>query len=287
MSTPLAKLQALRRQAGSTGTVGSEVTAQRAASDLRMALRRAVTLRHQSTTAQRGNDRQLLGQEIAPGLHLFERTVALPFELPLQFCGAFDRGDSVAAGDVLFFDTETTGLTGGTGTRAFMVGTAQYVDGNAVHVRQLLISNMTAERAMLETFGRWVTPSTVFCSYNGKSYDAPLLRTRFRLARLGDPFAQRRHVDLLYPSRRQYKGSFENCRLQTIERNALRIVREDDLPGSEAPAAWLNYLRGGDAVNLRRVGEHNLQDVVTLAQLLPHLSFLRSAAAPILLEPIA
>ena len=75
------------------------------------------------------------------------------------------------------------------------------------------------------------------------------------------------HVDLLFPTRRRYRGTWENCRLATIERQQLRIAREDDLPGSEAPAAWLGYLRGGSARNLRRVGEHNHQDVVTLAQL--------------------
>lgn len=86
------------------------------------------------------------------------------------------------------------------------------------------------------------------------------------------PFDELRHVDLLHPVRRAYRGHWENCRLQTIERELLGIVREDDLPGSEAPAAWLSFLRGGSSRNLARVAEHNRQDLITLASLLERLS---------------
>jgi uncharacterized protein len=74
----------------------------------------------------------------------------------------------------------------------------------------------------------------------------------------------------LYPTRRRYKGRWENCRLATIERQVLGVVREDDLPGSEAPAAWLSFLRGGSARNLRRVADHNRQDLASLGGLLVH-----------------
>jgi uncharacterized protein YprB with RNaseH-like and TPR domain len=80
------------------------------------------------------------------------------------------------------------------------------------------------------------------------------------------------HIDLLYPARRHYRGRFENCRLATIERRALGIVREDDLPGSQAPAAWLTWLRGGPSTDLNRVAAHNHQDVVSLSQLMRHLA---------------
>ena len=124
---------------------------------------------------------------------------------------------------------------------------------------------------MLELFASWLSPSTVLSSYNGRCYDSPLLKTRYRLARKDDPITPLDHVDLLFPTRRRYRGTWENCRLATIERELLRIVREDDLPGSEAPAAWLNYLRGGSARNLRRVAAHNHQDVVALALLMLRL----------------
>ena len=100
---------------------------------------------------------------------------------------------------------------------------------------------------------------------------APLLAARYRLARMANPLPACDHVDLLHPVRRRYRGRWENCRLATIERRVLGIVREDDLPGSEAPAAWLRYLRGGSARDLRRVADHNRQDLVSLAGVWGHL----------------
>lgn len=221
-------------------------------------------------------DRQLPGNEIAPGLFLIESLLPQPIPaMPLSLAFAKREGEHVAARDLLFFDTETTGLAGGTGTRAFMIGAADWhvcpQRGEGLRIRQLLMSTMAAEEAMLAAFASWLQPHTVFCSYNGRSYDAPLLKTRYRLARQADPITALDHVDLLYPTRRRYRGTWENCKLSTIERQLLRVVREDDLPGSEAPAAWLRYLRGGDALNLRRVADHNHQDVVTLALLLQRL----------------
>jgi uncharacterized protein YprB with RNaseH-like and TPR domain len=124
---------------------------------------------------------------------------------------------------------------------------------------------------MLEAFASWLGAETLIASYNGNSYDAPLLRTRYRLAKMRDLTAGLEHIDLLHPSRRRYRGAYENCRLATIERQVLKIVREDDLPGSEAPAAWLDYLRGESSRNLRRVAQHNHQDVVSLSRLMLHL----------------
>ena len=243
-------------------------------------LRRLLGLRDRgiSTANPRGNaaDRHVPGEEIAPGLFLIESFVvqAIPTE-PLSLAFAKREGEQVQPRDLLFFDTETTGLAGGTGTRAFMIGAADWHThperGDGLRIRQLLMTTMAAETAMLREFAGWLQPGTVFSSYNGRCYDAPLLKTRYRLARQRCPITPLDHVDLLFPTRRRYRGTWENCRLATIERQLLQIVREDDLPGSEAPAAWLNYLRGGSAVNLRRVAEHNHQDVVTLALLMRRL----------------
>ena len=221
-------------------------------------------------------DRQLPGEEIAPGLFLIESLQPQPIPAqPLSLDFARREGEHVSPLDLLFFDTETTGLAGGTGTRAFMIGAADWHThperGDGLRIRQLLMTTMAAETAMLREFAGWLQPGTVFSSYNGRCYDAPLLKTRYRLARQRCPITPLDHVDLLFPTRRRYRGTWENCRLATIERQLLQIVREDDLPGSEAPAAWLNYLRGGSAVNLRRVAEHNHQDVVTLALLMRRL----------------
>ncbi|WP_411849416.1 ribonuclease H-like domain-containing protein [Stenotrophomonas sp. LGBM10] len=244
-------------------------------------LHRLLGLRARGTTAAalpRANpqDRHVPGEEIAPGLFLIESFLPQPMPTqPLSLAFAKREGEQVQPQDLLFFDTETTGLAGGTGTRAFMIGAADWHthpgQGDGLRIRQLMITTLGAETAMLRTFAGWLRPGLVFCSYNGRCYDAPLLKTRFRLARHGDPISAHDHVDLLFPTRRRYRGTWENCRLATIERQLLQIVREDDLPGSEAPAAWLNYLRGGSAVNLRRVADHNHQDVVTLSLLMLRL----------------
>lgn len=272
MSVTLAHLQALKRQTGARPvTPGAKAPiVKHGVADI-YRLRQLLRIRETRFTQSlvRPEERELPGKEIAPGLRLIE--AQLPAEpLPATISGAFDRREDFDPRRILFFDTETTGLAGGTGTRAFMIGAAHWGDG-ALHVRHLLITTLAAETAMLELFASWLDADTLLASYNGKSYDAPLLRTRYRLARMLDPTAQLDHVDLLYPSRRRYRGLYENCRLATIERQVLKIVREDDLPGSEAPAAWLGYLRGGPAHNLRRVARHNHQDVVSLSRLMLHL----------------
>jgi uncharacterized protein YprB with RNaseH-like and TPR domain len=140
-----------------------------------------------------------------------------------------------------------------------------------LRVRQLFHTQKRGEAAMLEAFAGWLAPETVLVSYNGRCYDAPLLATRYRLARMPPPHAQLRHLDLLFPTRRRYRGRWENCRLATIERHVLGVLREDDLPGSEAPSACLVWLRGGDARDFRRVLAHNDQDVRSLVRLLLRL----------------
>jgi len=268
MSLSLAKLQQLKRQAGAAPARASKPPP---ASSLSLDhLRGLLRVRARSSGPALRGDRSLPGSEIAPGLFLVEEFLPVP-GVPALLDGGFDRGEPIASDEVLFFDTETTGLAGGTGTRAFMIGAADWC-GARLRVRQLTLASMGAESAMLDAFASWLQPSTILCSYNGKCYDAPLLNPRYRLARRASPLPWLRHVDLLYPTRRSYRGVYENCRLATIERQVLRIVREDDLPGSEAPAAWLDYIRGGASTLLRRVLAHNRQDVITLSRLLLHLA---------------
>ncbi len=237
-------------------------------------IRRLLGLRTRSLSvvpAPRAHDRHLPGDEIAPGLRYVESRHDAP-PLPHSIDASFARDFAdIARDQVLCFDTETTGLAGGTGTRAFMIGAADLVDGQ-LRIRQLLTTTLAAEQAMLETFARWLSPATVLVSYNGRSYDAPLLKARYRLARLPCPVTPLAHLDLLHPSRRRWRGRWENCRLATIEHRVLGVVREDDLPGSEAPRAWRDYLGGGPATDLRRVLAHNHTDVRSLASLLARLS---------------
>jgi len=209
------------------------------------------------------------GTEIANGLYLVEQrwpadasvTVRLPWGDPIE----------VERQRLVCFDTETTGLAGGVGTKAFMIGSARWHDG-ALVTQQLYLTALAGEARMLQMFSDTLPDDPIFVSYNGRSYDTPLLKGRYRLHRQAHPFDDRAHVDLLYPVRRAYRGVWENCRLQTIERNLLGIVRDDYLPGSEAPGAWLAFLRGQSSRNLMRVLDHNRQDVVTLTCLFDRLS---------------
>jgi uncharacterized protein YprB with RNaseH-like and TPR domain len=240
--------------------------------ELRRLLQRHAQLKHGPATLS-SSDREVPGIEIAPGLRYTE-AFADWLTPPAIIDATFARMDPIHRYRLLHFDTETTGLAGGTGTRAFMIGAADWVDGR-FRIRQLTITTMAAESAMLRRFAEWLDEDTVLVSYNGKCYDAPLLATRYRLARLPNPLTGLGHLDLLHPVRRHWKHAWENCRLATAERQLLGVVREDDLPGSEAPAAWITYLRGGSARNLRRVAAHNAQDLKSLAGVL-----LRMAAMP-------
>lgn len=280
MSALANRLAGLRRQAGaaSMAPAGAAVPSSpppappmpqpASASDQLAQLRKLLGLRPAAPAVVRSLDRRLDGAELAPGLRCIETWVPferLPERLDLSALGM----DAVETRRILAFDTETTGLAGGTGTRAFMIGASDWRDGG-LRIRQLLMTTMGAEQAMLREFAAWLEPGTVLLSYNGKCYDRPLLSTRYTLARLPDPVLGREHIDLLHPVRRLYRGVWENCRLATAERQLLGVVREDDLPGSQAPAAWLSYLRGGSAERLRKVAEHNAQDLRSLSGLLAH-----------------
>lgn len=261
MSALAARLGEFRRQAGVVhpkpvpfGPVPEEI-------------RRLLGIRNrvQASRVSASLDRELPGVELAPGLRLVQTLVAReesPETVNLDFAGLA----TVPAGRLLHFDTETTGLAGGSGTRAFMIGAGDWVAGG-LRLRQLTITSMAAEPDLLEVFASWLSADTVLVSYNGRCYDSPLLATRYRLARMASPLAGLAHADLLFPVRRRFRGIWENCRLATVERNWLQVLREDDLPGSEAPRAWLDYLRGGSAANLRRVLLHNDQDLRSLGEL--------------------
>jgi hypothetical protein len=272
VSLSVAKLQQLRRQVGYTVARPASPAAPPPASTSIEHLRQLLRIRAPALPRMAAQfDRELPGLELSPGLFLQESHLPAS-EAPSIVDGAFDRRvEPLPAGRLLFFDTETTGLAGGTGTRAFMIGAADWNAG-VLRIRQLTIATLAAETAMLDVFRSWLANDTVLVSYNGKCYDGPLLSTRLRLARMGNPLGGLDHIDLLYPTRRRYRGVYENCRLATIERQVLHVVREDDLPGAEAPGAWLRYLRGGSAHTLRRVLAHNQQDVVSLFGLLLHLS---------------
>ena len=124
---------------------------------------------------------------------------------------------------------------------------------------------------MLEHARGWLGEPAALVSFNGKTFDLPLIATRHRLCALSDPFAGRAHVDLLYPVRRLFAGRWPDCRLSTVEKRLLGLVRQDDLSGAEAPQAWFDWLRQGVPGRLPGVIEHNRLDLISLAALIPYV----------------
>lgn len=176
----------------------------------------------------------------------------------------------------LYLDTETTGLAGGTGTIAFMVGLAQ-LESDALLVRQYLITTFGAERAMLQRVCGELSAAGAIVSFNGKSFDLPLLATRLRLHGLHSPLQSIPHVDALHLLRRAHGACLPDCRLKTAEQALLGFARPDDLPGSEAPDAWRRLIKDGDASQVARLAKHNRDDLLSLAAL--HAVLVRMAAA--------
>ncbi len=183
---------------------------------------------------------------------------------------------------LLFFDTETTGLAGGTGTYVFLVGLG-YFEGEEFVVRQLFLPELGAERALLHLLNRHLGASGCLVSFNGRAFDWPLIEARFTLSRMRPAQAEPLHLDLLAPARRVWKDWLPSCALGHLEAHALRFRRRGDVPGWLIPTLYFEYLRGGPAHALRPVLEHNRLDVLSLVALAGHLGGLLHApdAAPL------
>ncbi len=175
------------------------------------------------------------------------------------------------ASRLIFLDTETTGLAGGTGTCAFLVGIGN-VEGMKFVVRQFFLRDYPEEKAMLEALAEALEPCQGIVTFNGKTFDVPLLETRYALARMKSPLDRLTHFDALHPARRLWKLRLESCKLTDLEEAILGISREGDVPGSEIPAIYFDYLRTGDARGLQPVFYHNALDVVSLAALTVELA---------------
>jgi len=174
-------------------------------------------------------------------------------------------------GDALFLDTETTGLSGGTGTLVFLIGIGWF-DNERFVTKQIFARDFSEERASLKFLTDIVREKRFLVTFNGKVFDVGLLTTRFILNRLPDPLSGFPHLDLLYPSRRLLGHRLDNSRLSTLEREVLEFHREDDLPASEIPMRYLNWLRKRDPRLMVDVFEHNRLDVISMAALAVHLA---------------
>jgi uncharacterized protein YprB with RNaseH-like and TPR domain len=173
----------------------------------------------------------------------------------------------------VFIDLETTGLSGGAGTVPFLVGCG-YFDLGAFQVRQFLLTSFTAERALLEAVSQFLVEdgdTDLIVTYNGKTFDVPVMETRWLFHRMEMPLDGVPHFDALHAARRLWKGRPEDettrdgCRLTALERALFDVKRIGDVPGFEIPSRFFRFLRSGDPRPLEPVLEHNRLDLVSLA----------------------
>lgn len=170
----------------------------------------------------------------------------------------------------LFLDTETTGLSGGAGTVAFLVGVG-WVEGGDLVIEQLMLREYADEPELIDRLATRMADYDSVCTFNGRNFDMPLLETRFTMNRMRDRWKALENLDLLYPSRRAWKLRLGSCRLCNLEAEILGMPREDDLPGSEVPARFFQFMKTGDEALLDDIVRHNRQDIATLTRLLARL----------------
>lgn len=187
-------------------------------------------------------------------------------ELPADLFHAVSAGEAKPAPPTewAFLDTETTGLAGGSGTCAFLIGVGR-ITPEGLRLRQFFLRDFGEEPSVLEALTAELSTARTLVTYNGRGFDIPLLETRYRMNRARPPFASLDHVDLLYGARRMWRLRLENCRLQQLEREIIGFEREGDIPGDQIPTAYFDFLRGQGAAWLAQVFEHNALDIVTLA----------------------
>ena len=185
-------------------------------------------------------------------------------------------GGASARRPLLFFDLETTGLSGGAGTYAFLVGCGWFDADGAFLTRQFVLTRFADERPLLATVAAELARAGALVSYNGRSFDAPLLETRFLFHRLEWAGGGLPHIDVLHPARRFWRDDDLSrqaapCSLGVLERQVLGARRVGDVPGFEIPARYFEFIRSGDARPLAAVIEHNRLDLLSLAGLTARL----------------
>ncbi|MBN1453790.1 MAG: ribonuclease H-like domain-containing protein [Anaerolineales bacterium] len=181
-----------------------------------------------------------------------------------------------------FLDTETSGMAGGTGTYAFLVGVGRFepsasgrtlrqAQGRHFRLLQFFMRDPSEEPALLEALAEFLAPCSALVTYNGKAFDAPLLVTRYTLHDIPVPFKDYAHVDLLHLARRLWRDRLPSRTLKYIEENVLDAPRTSaEVPGYEIPWLYFDYLRTGDANEMKGVFYHNAMDIVALAALFSH-----------------
>ena len=207
-------------------------------------------------------------EHIVPIEHL--RGIELTTLDEIRACDPAFIGTSWSYQKALFLDTETTGLNGGAGTVAFEIGLG-WIEPNGMVIRQYVMRDYHEEAAMLEEIASIFRRFDTVVSFNGKSFDLPLLESRMTMNRIRIPVTSWPHLDLLHAARRVYKLRIGRCNLSKLEAAIFGTERKDDLPGALVPQRYFDYLKTHEFALLEDVLRHNRQDVQSLAELTGHL----------------
>jgi len=185
----------------------------------------------------------------------------------IAFMGQDDELKDMEIPRTLFLDTETTGLAGGTGTYPFLIGVG-FIRDQCFVVRQYFMPDYSFESAMLCHLNQFMKDYTGLVTFNGKTYDMPLIKTRMSMNRLRLPSREPLHLDLLHGSRRLWKKTHGSCALTSLESAVLHFYRENDTPGFLIPEMYFQYLRNRKFPPMEGVFEHNLYDIISMAALI-------------------
>ncbi len=186
-------------------------------------------------------------------------------ELPADLLQALVNEEVTApVGRWAFLDTETSGLSGGSGTFAFLVGVG-WISERGFELRQFFMREHGEEPSLLEALSECLQGFDLLVTYNGRAFDQPLLETRYRLSRIPEPFPRMKHVDLLYSARRLWRLALDSCRLQELEQRILGVERHGDVAGGLIPNLYFQYLNTRDFRPLAPVITHNAIDILSLA----------------------
>ena len=202
--------------------------------------------------------------------------------VPLSaFTSLHQQGD-LELSSMLFIDTETTGL-GGAGAVAFLIGCGSLVE-DGFEIRQYLLPDYSDEEAMLEDFQQELRDDNVLVSYNGATFDLPLLKDRLIINRVSNSLPYGYHVDLLHAVRRIFKRRLKDCRLTNIEKELFSFERNDDIPGYLIPSVYFEWLTSDSLDMLPEVLKHNRLDILSLFYLVNHIAGIHRSHGEVLDE---
>ncbi len=192
---------------------------------------------------------------------------------------------------VVFFDIETTGLSGGAGTLAFLAGCGWFDDDGAFCVRQFFLAGPSGEKPMLQALARVFDEASLLVTFNGRTFDVPFMETRWAFHRTAAPTDDLPHFDMLPPARRLWgrrdlaRPDAEGCNLTALERRVLGFHRHGDVPGFEIPARYFQFLRTGETSLITGILDHNRHDLLSLAAVMSHALWLAQEGPAACREP--